>query len=461
MPEVCDVKHEPELLGMETMILVPGPQGSRLTLNGEEIWPPTVPEMISGYHRMKKLLAPKNVLVSTIVDKIECFGAYQQLQDDLQTIADKSKGTKSRLDFPYDWRTNILDSAKTLASVIEDCVKKPSDSITLVCHSGGNLVARALLEGPHFRKKSWFDNITKYVGICGPHFGVPRILTYALGLKGSMGISPSDMRVGAANPKFPSCYQFLPFDGYRVLWDFKQTPPAAVNFYTQATNPKLSPANLGAAKKLQKTIGFEKKPPNVQYNLIAGSEHTTDERIDYLNPKYYVENDFDGDGMIPIQSSTHSPFPVFVTPGDHIGIFKSYLFRSKLYKILTGGKLKPKLSLADGKGASLSLNDVVFSPGEKIQLLIIPDSATEAISGVSLEIFQGDKKLKQFHPYDSTSLAYQGPSIRFIRAQITAPKDPGAYLITLKGKTHRTTAKTRAGFVVRKRTTKAKKKMID
>jgi hypothetical protein len=88
-----DLKHEPELLAMEMMILVPGPQGSRLTLNGEEIWPPTVEEMIVGYGRMNKLLDP-NVQFSTIVDQIACFGVYHQLQDYLNNIANQSNGTK-------------------------------------------------------------------------------------------------------------------------------------------------------------------------------------------------------------------------------------------------------------------------------------------------------------------------------------------------------------------------------
>jgi hypothetical protein len=434
---------------METMILVPGPQGSWLTLNGEEIWPPTVEEMIVGYHRMNKLL-DQNAQFSTIVDKIEFFRAYQQLQDDLQTIANQSNGTKSRLDFPYDWRKDLLKTAERLASVIKDCVDNGSNSITLVCHSGGNLVARALLEGPKYKNESWFGNITKYVGICGPHFGVPRILEYALGLKGSMGISPSDMYTGAKDPNFPSCYQFLPFDGYGVLWDFRQTPPVEVNFYTTATNPPLFQQNLDAAIALQQTIGFNKKPPTVQYILIAGSEHWTDETVNYLGGQSYdPEGDFAGDGMIPIQSSTHSPLPVFVTPGDHIGIFKSYLFRSKLYEVLTDKQLSAKLSRADKKGASLSLNDVVLSPGEKIQLLIIPDLATDAISG-SLEIARRDEKLKKFRRYRSSSLKYEGPQIRFISAQIRAPEKPGAYLIRLKGEKHRTTDKTSAGFVVQK-----------
>lgn len=439
------------------MILVPGPQGSRLTLNGEEIWPPTVPEMIGGYNRMNKLLDP-NAQFTTIVDKIEFFRAYQQLQDDLQYIANQSNGTKSRLDFPYDWRKDLLKTADRLASVIKDCVDNGSNSITLVCHSGGNLVARALLEGPNYKNENWFRNITKYVGICGPHFGVPRILEYALGLHGSMGISPSDMYKGAKDHNFPSCYQCLPFDGYGVLWDFQQTPPVEVNFYTTATNPPLDSTNLGMATALQQTIDFQNKPSTVQYSLIAGSEHLTDETVNYLGGQSYdPEGDFAGDGMIPIQSSTHSPLPVFVTPGDHIGIFKSYLFRSKLYEILTDGQLSAELSRADKKGASLSLNDVVFSPGETIQLLIIPDLATKEIS-VSFQIARRDEKLKKFTRYRSSSLKYKGPHIRFISAQIRAPEEPGAYLIRLTGDSHRTTDETSAGFVVQKSANLKRKK---
>ena len=120
-----------------------------------------------------------------------------------------------------------------------------------------------------------------------------------------------------------------------------------------------------------------------------------------------------------------------------------------MYEVLTDKQLSAKLSRADKKGASLSLNDVVLSPGEKIQLLIIPDLATDAISG-SLEIARRDEKLKKFRRYRSSSLKYEGPQIRFISAQIRAPEKPGAYLIRLNGEKHRTTDKTSAGFVVQK-----------
>jgi len=93
----------------------------------------------------------------------------------------------------------------------------------------------------------------------------------------------------------------------------------------------------------------------------------------------------------------------------------------------------------------------VFSPGETIQLLIIPDLPTDAISDVSLEIARrDDEEPKRFRKIDSRPVVYNGPIIRFIGAQITAPEKPGAYLITLTGKTHSTTPETSAGFVVQK-----------
>lgn len=46
----------------------------------------------------------------------------------------------------------------------------------------GNLLARVILESGDYSSKSWFGNIKRYVGICGPHYGVPVIMEYTLGL---------------------------------------------------------------------------------------------------------------------------------------------------------------------------------------------------------------------------------------------------------------------------------------
>lgn len=184
---------------MDTIIFIPGGGGSRLKLQGQEIWPPTPLEFVVGYSRMTSLI-DSNVKVAKVIDSILCYDVYKSLQNDLATIA-KSLGGDS-VDFPYDWRKDILESAKILASKISSCVKNGSNSITLVAHSMGNLVARALLESGDFSNESWFPNINKYVGICGPHFGVPRILECALGHKDFMSISPPDIKIASADHRY-------------------------------------------------------------------------------------------------------------------------------------------------------------------------------------------------------------------------------------------------------------------
>jgi Lecithin:cholesterol acyltransferase len=199
---------------MDTIILVPGGGGSRLTLQNKEVWPPTLLEFGIGYHRTTELRSP-NVKVGTILDGVPqplpCYGVYQPLQDDLAKIA-KSCGAQF-VNFPYDWRKDVVSSAEKLAAKIKSRVSSSSDKITLVCHSMGNLLARIILESGDYASKSWFGNIKRYVGICGPHYGVPVILEYTLGLKSWLGISSSDMKTLSKDPRYPSCYQCLPFKG--------------------------------------------------------------------------------------------------------------------------------------------------------------------------------------------------------------------------------------------------------
>src|SRR5262249_29576143 len=156
----------------------------------------------------------------------------------------------------YDWRKDVFSAANKLAAKITSCVNKGSDSITLVCHSMGNLVARLILESGDYPNVS--DKITKYIGICGPHIGVPRVLEYALGLKDWPGISAADMKTLSANPDYTACYQCLPFQGNHVLLDISTTPPQVKDFYQSgvANAFHLSHDNLDAAKQLQAKLNF-------------------------------------------------------------------------------------------------------------------------------------------------------------------------------------------------------------
>jgi phospholipase A1 len=427
---------------METIILVPGGEGSRLKLQGEEIWPPTVPEMIHGYDRMAKLLDTR-VKVGKIFDAIACYGVYEPLQNDLKKIA-KHLGAKS-VDFPYDWRKDIFDEADKLAAKIASYVKSGSTSITLVGHSMGNLLARMILESGDYATETWFNKITRYIGICGPHFGVPHILTCALGLKGSLGISPADMKIASGDPRYPGCYQCLPFENYQVLFDIND---GAKDFYKPAVAQQfgLNQHNLGRAKDLQNKLKLN-KPTNVKYVLIAGSDQTTDESVVFDGSTFHaIKTDAAGDSMIPLWSAAVGQFNPYVTPGDHMGILKSYPFKQILYDVLTGGTLVPQLTLTEQLGITLSLNNFVYAPSEPIQVVIIPDLGTQEISGTLLISHAVDQEAK-FVLYQRQSVEYRGPQIRAIRFTITAPADPGAYQLTFTG-SHGTSQSTAAGFVV-------------
>jgi Lecithin:cholesterol acyltransferase len=444
-------------IAMETIILVPGGGGTRLKLKSQEIWPPTLTEYAFGYNRTAEL-QDSRVKPTKVIDAIPsffpCYEVYKPLQDDLDKIAKYSQAR--RVDFAYDWRKDVIGSANQLASKIASCVSGGSTSITLVCHSMGNLLARMILESGDYSSKSWFNKITRYVGICGPHFGVPRILDYALGLKDWLGISPSNMKIVSANPKYPGCYQCLPFVGKQALWDVHSGTPVAKDFYTPAVASAfdLNLQNINAAKNLQSKLNFSNKPPGAQYFLIAGSDLTTDEGIEFNGTAFKkIRTDYLGDSTIPLWSSAISQFNPQVTPGDHVAILKSYPFKVILYEILTGGALPPDLTLADQPGLTLSLSDFSFAPDDQIEVIIIPDLSTQKISGTLNITRVVDREGKKFVRYREQPVEYLGPQIRVIRSTISAPADPGIYRMTFDG-SHGTSQRTFAAFVVSKQSTR-------
>ncbi|MGA9819264.1 MAG: hypothetical protein WBQ54_20405 [Pseudolabrys sp.] len=293
---------------MDTIILVPGGGGSRLTLQNQEVWPPTLLELAVGYNRTTDLRS-SNVKVGTILDAIPklfpCYDVYRPLQDDLAKIA-KSCGAQF-VNFPYDWRKDVISSTEKLAAKIKSSVKSSSDEITLVCHSMGNLLARVILESGDYSSKSWFGNNKRYVGICGPHYGVPVILEYTLGLDSWLGISAIDMKTLSKDSRYPSCYQCLPFKGKDVLFDVQSGSPQAKDIYdaSVASDYDLDPTNLATAKAMQDKLGFAHKPPGVDYDLISGSNHTTHETLEFNGPASYLgaQSDQFGDSTIPLWSS--------------------------------------------------------------------------------------------------------------------------------------------------------------
>lgn len=266
---------------MDTIIFLPGGGGSILELDGGQVWPPTLWEFLTHYGRMQQLQNPA-VKATEIVNSIPpnqliAVPVYRPILEDLYAIS--TAKNVSFIPLPFDFRKSVFNSAKVLKAQIQKCCSNGATSITLVCHSTGNQVARALLENVTWQKQPWFSSVGRYVGVCGPHFGVPEVLEYGLGLSDWLSITAADMKKFSQDVDYPGMYQLLPYKGRPVLIDVNT---GAQDIYdTNVANTfGLSLKNLGAARKLQKVLdNFSKKPNGVQYVIVAAYGQQTDETI--------------------------------------------------------------------------------------------------------------------------------------------------------------------------------------
>ncbi|MFM6404554.1 MAG: lipase/acyltransferase domain-containing protein, partial [Microcystis sp.] len=188
-------------------------------LNGEKVWPPSWSEIITGYQRIASLM-DSNVEAGDPISKVFFVkDFYGPLQSDLQKIANSINARF--ISFGYDWRKSITESAHNLGELINAQVVAQGEEITLVAHSMGGLVCRYLLESGEFVHQPWFNQIQRLVGLAVPNLGSPLALVRALGLKGSVSLSGSDIIKISSDKRYPSLYQLLPPPNNSILWRVK------------------------------------------------------------------------------------------------------------------------------------------------------------------------------------------------------------------------------------------------
>lgn len=415
---------------MDTIIFVPGIEGSTLALNGSEIWPLTLSEIIFGYppSRIDQLLNPAAVATG-IVKNVACIPIYQTLDDDLHIIANWAGAIKNQ--FYYDWRKDILtDTAPRLASAIEDRVKKGGKSITVVAHSMGGLVARLVLEDPKYNTQPWFTSIKALITICTPHHGAPQAICEALGLQGSSGLHPSDPA--------PDYYRFREQPGNRRLDLYDSTIDARFGLDAQ---------NTAAAKNSFSRLSLNSRQAAVHYSFIAGSQQQTTEQINVTNNVFSIVTDQMGDGTVPLWSAAPGPVAAFVTPGDHVGILKTYPFRKHLYELFTGAKMMAA-HFTSNPVISISVSKHVYAPNETMSVVIVPDTPTHELTGTLRLSRSTDDAGQVVVGYGvGQAVSYHGPVMGHLTVTMPAPGDLGGYRLTFEG-SHTTTDQTGAGFAV-------------
>jgi pSer/pThr/pTyr-binding forkhead associated (FHA) protein len=188
------------------VVFVPGFMGSELWLGRERIWPnvkylftnPEILRLNSGAPLEPRGILGEVVIVPNLV-KLE---QYSRLGDYLVEDLGYVRG-QDLLEFAYDWRQDVRQSAQKLAEAIEAWpVKSP---ITLMAHSLGTLVSRYYVE-----KLGGKRRVERLILMGGPHRGVPKA---AAGLVLGPNLLPFGLlgdRLREVLATFPSSYQILP-----------------------------------------------------------------------------------------------------------------------------------------------------------------------------------------------------------------------------------------------------------
>ncbi|MFC2030378.1 FHA domain-containing protein [Chloroflexota bacterium] len=285
------------------VVVVPGFMGSELWRGSERLWPNpraivTHPEIfrLSDDDRVTvRGLANEMVIVPNLIKQEQ----YGRLGDYLVEALGYERG-KDLLEFGYDWRQDLRQSARKLGETIESWQARDGETqgpVSIVAHSMGCLVARYYVE-----RLGGKARVGRLILIGGPHEGAPRTLeAFAFGqqpfLVGRLAAAFQRIMVS-----FPSVYTILPtsasvFDaGGRPLDPYGDESWALAECRAHIANARAFRQELGTRSSVPAVCVFgygQKTSVRVQV------EETASGRWDKIR---FTREDR-GDGMVPEENA--------------------------------------------------------------------------------------------------------------------------------------------------------------
>ncbi len=443
---------------MHVAILIPGIMGTRLVLpaaaNGgraEEVWPPKATEVAFGYKRIDKLQS-SDLVIGDIIDSVACFGFYNALQDQLDTLGFKTgTGATHRVDFGYDWRLDNFETARRLADVLQKQHDNGATEFSLISHSMGGLVARLLLESGTFANRPWFPKIRLLATLGTPHLGAPLAIGRILGLDSSSGISKADFRTLAANRKYPSGYQLIPPPGEAAIWAANSGDLATLDPYDDATATALGMDPVLVAKARAQYGALTGLPPDgVRYFYFGGTGHKTVTRINVVwrdnqpvnhGQSVMTRTDDGGDGTVPLYSALPAKGQRQIVTNEHATVFKGTPFRKVFFRLL-GGDAGAALEASDVDQPFLagSLNSPVFVEGDRPELHLTIQSKASA-TGLStvadikgtLIVERTDDIAKVESIAQTKEISYSGTEVSSMKLVLDMITEAGLYRLRFEG----------------------------
>jgi pimeloyl-ACP methyl ester carboxylesterase len=224
------------------ILFLPGIKASRLYMNTDhgtvdKLWPPTFfSDDISGLALDEDGGSMNPVYTEDIIESVPLASFYKSFIDDLEQ-KEEEYVINDFLPFAYDWRMSVRDVAygqtpyrgdyKSLFQETQNLSESSkSGKVTIIAHSNGGLVAKALLM--RLEEQGITDIIDRVIFVGTPQIGTPKsILSLLYGydeeLVGGFLASRENVRKLAEN--MPGAYGLLPTEEY-----FDRTEEPIVSF---------------------------------------------------------------------------------------------------------------------------------------------------------------------------------------------------------------------------------------
>ncbi len=289
--------HRPT--GLTPVIFVPGTMGSQLWLGSERVWPnvnfllkhPEIFRYSEGDTRLK----PKGILNEMIiVPNLISFDQYNILGDYLVEELGYERGNNF-IEFAYDWRQDVRQSARDLARFIDGW--KVNSPITIIAHSLGTLVSRYYVEKLDGKKK-----VGRLLLMGGPHQGVPKIAANLLTGVDLLPFGLMGKKLTEIIETFPSCYQILPI--YPCGVDQNGKP---IHFFEDESWVKTAYRPLfHAAREFRRELGMKSSVPTLSifgYGIKTAAQIQIQRDANGLFQKVSIDVKPSGDSSVPESSA--------------------------------------------------------------------------------------------------------------------------------------------------------------
>lgn len=367
------IAEPPPPTGASSVLFLPGIQASRLYTEGifgteNRIWEPNINADVEKLAMTSDGVSVNTVYTRDVLDEI--FGISNIYKDFLGELADLKTNEiiADFTPFAYDWRYDVRDIVRNgvqypnevryLVTVVEALAEASyTEKVTIIAHSNGGLLAKALMMELEQRDVSHLVDKIVFVGT--PQLGTPKAvgsLLHGLDLNAVLGIVMNQRTGREVLQHLPAAYGLLPSVEYLTKvndaiiagepFGRKEVAEDLVAFYTSGGNGRgesmslnvpsiLNPQLLQKAATLHQELSAWRAPEGTEVFEIAGTGIQTIKGFEYrvfpCSPS----------SLIPCETgSVYKPYPLFTTFGDETVVATSAL-------AYTGDKFYAEVDLAE------------------------------------------------------------------------------------------------------------------